>query len=106
MRRALSVLWRCLDDRAVALCVVLALLFLAPLAGASPPDPLWIAGIYDERDLDDVVIAVASASAELAQVACAPEKPILGPQEILPAEEASITAGAPWSLSSVRAPPA
>src|SRR5262245_9104268 len=38
------------------------LLVLLPLAHASPPDPEWIAGIYDEADLDDVVVAVASAT--------------------------------------------
>ena len=37
MRRALSVLWKCLDDRAVALCVVLAILSLSPRSPARAP---------------------------------------------------------------------
>jgi len=43
-------------------CYVSGLLFVllavAPLANASPPDPLWIAGIYDAADFDDVIVAI------------------------------------------------
>ena len=49
-----------LCDRLKRLCTValLAVLVgLAPLAHASPPDPLWIAGIYDGADSDDAVQA-------------------------------------------------
>jgi hypothetical protein len=38
--------------------LLFALLALAPLANASPPDPLWIAGIYDAADFDDVIVAI------------------------------------------------
>jgi hypothetical protein len=31
-----------------------------PLAAASPPDPTWIAGVYDDDDLDDAVLLVGS----------------------------------------------
>ena len=41
------------------LCLAILLLFsivsLSPLASAYPPDPLWIPGIYDGEDQDDVV---------------------------------------------------
>ena len=36
-------------------------LALVPLAHASPPDPTWIAGIYDDADLDEAVAAVTNA---------------------------------------------
>jgi len=48
--------------RSCALSLIPILLVLLPLAHARPPDPVWIAGIYDEADLDDVVVAVASAT--------------------------------------------
>lgn len=35
-----------------------ALLTLVPLAHCSPPDPTWIAGLYDDADHDDAVIAI------------------------------------------------
>jgi hypothetical protein len=40
---------------------------LSSLAYASPPDPSWIAGIYDDADLDDVVGLVTSATAVVGQ---------------------------------------
>ena len=30
---------------------------LRALAAASPPDPIWLPGIYDDADFDDVVLA-------------------------------------------------
>src|SRR5215831_16595935 len=47
----------------VLLPVVLALILLPKIAFASPPDPSWIAGIYDGADGDDVVNLVYENSA-------------------------------------------
>jgi hypothetical protein len=33
---------------------------LVPVAYASPPDQTWLAGLYDDADYDDVVIALIS----------------------------------------------
>ena len=33
-------------------------LILPTLAAASPPDPTWMAGLYDDADFDDVVIHI------------------------------------------------
>ncbi len=38
------------------------LLFLPALAYATPPDPTWIGGPYDDADYDDVIILVNVAS--------------------------------------------
>jgi hypothetical protein len=40
----------------VAICAVI------PLAYASPPDPSWVKGIYDDADFDDVVVFVTSTA--------------------------------------------
>ena len=45
-------------EQGCALSTLLALLALVPLAQASPPDPTWIHGIYDEADGDDVVALI------------------------------------------------
>jgi hypothetical protein len=46
--------------------VLLSSLFaLVPLAYASPPDPLWIPGIYDEGDLDFAVELALAECLEL-----------------------------------------
>jgi hypothetical protein len=43
--------------------ILLALLVIVPvtLAHASPPDQTWLAGVYDQADLDDVVCLLTSA---------------------------------------------
>jgi len=43
--------------------LLVPLLAILPLAEASPPDPLWVGGMYDGADLDDVVAAVITATA-------------------------------------------
>jgi hypothetical protein len=48
MRRALSPF----------LPIIVALILLPAVAFASPPDPSWIAGIYDGADGDDIVSLV------------------------------------------------
>jgi len=50
--------------------LVVVLLLLAPvalpgLAFASPPDPAWIPGVYDDGDGDDVVSLIASGTGHL-----------------------------------------
>ena len=42
---------------------LLAVLIIVPvtLAHASPPDPTWHAGLYDQADFDDVVCLLTSA---------------------------------------------
>ena len=42
----------------IALCLVSEL----PLAYATPPDPTWIAGFYDDDDGDDVVVSLIWAA--------------------------------------------
>ena len=39
----------------VALLLALSVVGLLPMAAASPPDPVWIAGLYDEGDQDEAV---------------------------------------------------
>lgn len=50
----------------IRFCLVMALLgglvSLTPLAYANPPDPVWISGIYDDDDQDDVVTLATSGS--------------------------------------------
>jgi hypothetical protein len=53
---------------ALALLLLLGLSGLTPLAYASPPDPSWIRGIYDDDDYDDVVVLITSAAAVTAPV--------------------------------------
>jgi len=42
-------------------CFLVLVLALVPLAEASPPDPLWVGGMYNGADLEEVVAAVSAA---------------------------------------------
>src|SRR5713101_7701417 len=51
--------------RLVAFLLTVVLAALTPLAHGSPPDPTWIAGLYDDADHDDAILAVTSSIASL-----------------------------------------
>ena len=62
--------------------LLIVLLLIAPalilvFAYASPPDPSWIPGVYDDADYDDVVTLVTSASAHAAPGLPVDSRPIL-----------------------------
>jgi hypothetical protein len=48
---------------ALVLLLLLGLSGLTPFAYATPPDPSWVRGIYDDADYDDVVVLITSAAA-------------------------------------------
>ncbi len=88
----------------VVLLLVVALTTLAAFAHASPPDPLWIAGLYDGGDEDEAIMAATSAdgAAGAASFSLIPALPLIGaPPAIFPA--ASPCAASP--AFSGRAPP-
>lgn len=89
------------------LTLLLAMAIVAPpaFAAANPPDPLWVPGLYDDADGDDVVVSVLTLSA-LADPPPATLRPPAPPvaASILPASEDRLH-GTP-SLPVSRAPPA
>src|SRR5260370_20963022 len=58
------------------LVLVGVLVSVTPLAYTSPPDPSWIAGIYDGGDFDDVVVFIVSAAALGEPVVSANARPV------------------------------
>jgi hypothetical protein len=46
--------------RASLLLLAAVWVLVRPLAAASPPDPTWIAGVYDDGDLDDAILLAGS----------------------------------------------
>jgi len=65
-------------QRAIIFLLAVALFALTPLAQASPPDPTWIGGFYDDADYDDVVLIITS-SMGVADAAPDPSLPSLLP---------------------------
>ena len=92
--------------RLLLLLLAGAIVALTPAALASPPDQTWLAGLYDDADYDDAVLAV------IASIASLDRQPLDDPQYVdlviafvLTIDESLRT---PPSLSSnrTRAPPA
>jgi hypothetical protein len=81
---------------------------LVPLAYASPPDPTYLAGIWDNAEYDDIVILVTSASGSTDtthHVGDLIRRPLVVGDVILPGANALLPA-ASLSLQPSRAPPA
>jgi len=53
----------------LALLLLVPLVWLTPLANASPPDQTWIGGFYDDADYDDVVLMATSLVLALGDMA-------------------------------------
>ena len=53
----------------LALLLLVPLVWLTPLAYASPPDQTWIGGFYDDADFDDVVLLATSLVLVLGDIA-------------------------------------
>jgi hypothetical protein len=60
-RRAGHLFGSFLLARLAASLLASVLVTLVPLAHFSPPDPTWIAGLYDNADHDDAVVAITDA---------------------------------------------
>jgi hypothetical protein len=84
-----------------------SLLLLASLAYASPTDPIWIPGVYDDADFDQIVDFIIAESGVL---------DLLGAQGLRPAGELVVITvvgsdqdpalDPPPSSDAIRAPPA
>ena len=89
----------------LVLFFIACILTLTPLAYASPPDPTWQLGFFDDDDFDEVVGYITSATglAEGPVVRCLRPVPILVILKTGQSEE--LVPFAPLSSSDPRAPP-
>jgi len=86
--------------------VVASLVALLPLAHSSPPDPGWLAGLWDDADQDDVVVLATSATGiadTFSSIAPVPLRIVLG--SIMEVASA-VLPGRSFCFDSPRAPPA
>jgi hypothetical protein len=83
-----------------------ALLFLTPLAEASPSDPSWIPGLYDGDDFDDVVELVNLGAGSVDTFPLRDLSPQPAAVEALPPSGEEGLPTATPSSSSTRGPPA
>ena len=91
--------------RLCALGLLFVLCAIVPLAHAIPPDPLWMSGIYDGADFDEVLAAVTSATEVAERLPLAVAEPTIIVAR--PVGLAALVLVSPISLSAcpVRSPP-
>jgi hypothetical protein len=92
--------------QSMLLVLVSVLAVSTPLALASPPDPTWIGGMYDDADFDDVVILLTTGAGAVEHFTLADACPIPA-VTVFPRrpDESSVSSETPPSLHA-RAPPA
>src|SRR5215813_6987497 len=97
----MTILDRLYAPRPDGLSLLLAFLLITPvtLAHPSPPDQTWLAGVYDQADLDDVVGLLTSALE-----ATEPTAPEAGPYLALVSNQCPTTVAWPASASAYSAP--
>jgi hypothetical protein len=90
---------------ALAALLVSAVAALAPLAYATPPDPAWIAGFWDDGDHDDVITRVTSDVGATEPYMASDGRPGHGVVDAPPRTDERPTRSRARSSSRPRAPP-
>jgi hypothetical protein len=83
----------------------IALVGLPALAYASPADPSWISGFYDDADYDDVVALVTSGTGNVTPLLVADLRPVLPLAGPLPQWAETSPLNVPVAALRPRGPP-
>jgi hypothetical protein len=90
--------------RALSALVLASIAALPAMAHASPPDPIWIVGVYDDGDQDDL-IALAAWATGATGAPLDVHLTFIPVEGLPPVREPAPAAGTPSPVRS-RAPPA
>ena len=90
--------------RALSALVLTSIAALPAMAHASPPDPIWIAGVYDDGDQDDL-IALAAWATGATGAALDVHLTFFPVEDLSPVRDPAPAAGTPSPVRA-RAPPA
>jgi hypothetical protein len=91
--------------RVVATLLLGVLLALPPCAHASPTDPTWIPGFYDDNDYDDVILFITGAVSAVDSQFAEPIGFIRVCLGLITPSSSQAVAGRPLHSLSTRAPP-
>ena|SRR6267378_6807122 len=94
-----------LSPTVLAIVLVALMLTLTTLAYAEPPDPTWIAGLWDDDDFDNVVEYITSAAGLLHTPVACELRPVALPGALRASGFQAVAVSVPRSASSPRAPP-
>ena len=89
----------------LVLVLVALMLTLTGVAYASPPDPTWIPGLYDDDDFDNVVDFITSSSGVAVALVISDFCPVRNPIVLQLPRADDVAAFIPLSACGPRAPP-
>jgi hypothetical protein len=89
----------------VTVLLLSVLLVLPALAHASPTDPTWIPGFYDDNDYDDVILFITGAISTVDSGIADPVGPVVVCLGLIPPSKPGSASGRPLESLSTRAPP-
>jgi hypothetical protein len=91
--------------RALVVVLLCVMGVLTPLAHASPADPTWIGGFYDDADYDDVVLSITGGVTAVEAVAATPVGPVAVRLGLVDPGRPRTVPAHPLASPSPRAPP-
>jgi hypothetical protein len=95
-----------MSRRASVAVLLLAVLFALPaIAHASPPDPVWIPGFYDNNDYDDVILIITGTVSAVDAGIVDPVGPVVVCLGLIPSRKPQSASARPLESLSTRAPP-
>jgi hypothetical protein len=89
----------------LALVLLGVLLTLPAFAYASPTDPAWIPGFYDDNDYDDVILFITGAVSAVDSGVADPVGPVVVCLGLIAPSKPQPAAGRQLESLSTRAPP-
>jgi hypothetical protein len=89
----------------LAILLLSVVLALPPIAHAAPTDPVWIAGLYDDNDYDDVVLFIIGAVGAIDSGVVNPVGPVVIDVGPITPSRPQFVAFRPLDSLSTRAPP-
>jgi len=89
----------------LAVLLLGVLLTLPPIAHATPTDPVWIPGLYDDNDYDDVVLFLTGAVSAVDSGVVDPVGPVVVCLGLITPSRPQSVSSRPLESLSTRAPP-
>jgi len=90
----------------LSLVLLSSLLLLATLAYASPPDPSWISGLYDDADFDSIIGLITSDAGVVEPLGVSGTGPTAAVVTTIVSSDRESLPSPPSSFDAIRAPPA
>lgn len=89
----------------LAILLLGVVLALPPMAHAAPTDPVWISGLYDDNDYDDVVLFTIAAVSAVDSRVVDPVGPVVVCLGLITSHKSASVPIEPLPSFSTRAPP-